>query len=71
MQVASGVPIRAVVDFLGMEGGVNGFRRAGYILDEGGALFRADVNDLADVIFVGDDAAAGMALLPEQDEFAY
>ena len=71
MQVAASVPIRAVVDFLGVEDGMNSFRRAGDILDEGGALFLADVNDFADVIFVGHDAAARVALLAEQDEFAY
>ena len=71
MQVAASVPIRAVVDFLGVEDGMNSFRRTSDILDESGAFFLADVNDLADVIFVGYDTAARVALLPEQDELAY
>ena len=68
VQVAAGIAVSAVVDLVGVESSVDGFGGAIHIGKEGIAVFVADVDDLADVIFVGHDAAAGMALLFEQEQ---
>ena len=46
-------------------------RSAGDVFHERRTLLGADIDNLADGISVGDDAASGMALLPEQDQCAH
>lgn len=53
-----------------MEGGVNRPRRARHVRHERVALLVGEVDDLADVILVRDDAAAGVALLLEENQRA-
>ena len=64
--MVAGIAVSAVVHLLGGEGGVDGLGGAVHVGKEGVAVFIADVDDLADVILVSHDAAAGVALLLEQ-----
>ena len=68
VQVAAGVAVGAIVDLLGRKGGVDGLGGAVHIGKVGVALLVGDVHDLADVILIGHDAAARMALLLEEDQ---
>ena len=69
--MAAGVSVGAVIELLGVENRVDRLRSAGYVFQEGRALLDADIDDLADVIFVGDDAASGVTLLAEEDQLAH
>ena len=68
VEMAAGIAVCAVVDLVGMEGRVDGLGTAVNIGELGVALLIGEVDKLADVILVGHDAAAGMALLPEEDQ---
>ena len=71
VQVAARVAVGAVVELLGVEGRVDGLGGAVHVGKERVALRLRDVGDLAHMVLVGHDAAAGMALLLEEDELAH
>ena len=68
VQVAAAVAVGAVVDLVGMEGLVDGAGSLSHIGEEGVALLVGDVHQLGNMILVGHDDTAGMALLLEQDQ---
>ena len=70
VQVAARVAIRAIVELIRVEGGMNRLRRARHVCHERVALLVGEVDDLADVILVRDDAASGVALLLEENQRA-
>ena len=70
VQVAARVAIRAVVELIRMKGGVNRLCRARHVRHECVALLVGEVDNLADVILVRDDAAARVALLLEENQRA-
>ena len=49
---------------------MNGFGSSVDIRDEAAALLVGQINDLADIFLVSNDAPSGMALFLEQDELA-
>ena len=70
VQVAAAVAVGAVVDLVGMEGLVQGVGSLVHVGEVGVAILVGDVDHLRNVILVGHDDTAGMALLLEQDELA-
>ena len=68
VQMAAAVAVSAVVDLVGGESLVDGVCCGGNVLEEQSALFGGDVDQLGDMILVGHDDTAGMALLLEQDQ---
>ena len=70
VQVAAAVAVGAVVDLVGREGLVQSVCSLGHVGKVGVALLFADVHQLRNVILVGHDDTAGVALLLEQDELA-
>ena len=71
VQVAAAVSVGAVVDLVGMEGLMDGLGRGGNVLEERRPVLGGNVHQLADMVLVGHDDAAGMALLLEQDQLAH
>ena len=71
VQMTAGIAISAVIDLVGVKGGVDGLGSAVDVSEESVAVFIADVHDFTDVILVSHDAAAGMALLLEQVQRAH
>ena len=69
--MAAGVSVGTVVELLGMEGCVDRLRSAGYVFNKSRTFFGADIDDLADMISVGDNAAPWMALLAKENQFAH
>ena len=49
---------------------MDGFRRLGNVGKKGIAFLVAQVRHFTDMVFIGDDAAAGMTLFFEQDQHA-
>ena len=70
VQMAAAIAISAVVHLIRVEGGVDGLRCAGHIGKEGVPVLLADVHQLAHMVLIGHDAAAGVALLLEEDQRA-
>ena len=65
MQMMSRISICTVVYFIRMEGCVNGLRSSCDVGKKGVAFFIAQFRHFADMIFISDEAAAGMALFLE------
>ena len=70
MQVAARIAIRAVVQLVRVESRMNRLCRAIHIGHERIALFVGQIDNLAHVVFIRDNAAAGMALLFEENQRA-
>ena len=68
VQVREFVGVGAVVDFGRIERGLHGLSRAGDILHEQVSLGVRELEELVDVVAVGDDAAAAISLLLEKVE---
>ena len=71
VEVAAGVPVGAVVDLVRLEGLVQRPCGAHHICQKGVALFVGDIYDLADMILISHNAAAGVALLLKEDQIAH
>lgn len=71
VQMAACIAISAVVHLAGSKGLVQSLGGLVHIGKKGVAFFFADVYDLADVILVGHDHPAGLALLLKKDQAAY
>lgn len=71
VQMAAGIAISAVVHLAGSKGLVQSLGGLVHIGKKGVAFFFADIYDLADVILVGHDHPAGLALLLKKDQAAY
>ena len=71
MQMTAGITVGTVIDFVGVEGFVKGGCCLADICHEQVTLLLTDVDDLADVILVSYDHAAGLGLLLEQNELAH
>ena len=68
MQVTAAVTVGTVIDFIRMEGLVDRIGCSGDIFKEHGAFFCADIHQLTDVILIGNNDTAGMALLFKQNQ---
>ena len=71
VQVAAGVSVSAVIKLLRMESCVNRLCSAGYVFHESRTFLCTYIDDLADVIFVSNNAAPWMALLAEKNQLAH
>ena len=70
VHVAAGVAIGPVVDFVGVEGGVEGLGHPIHVGKEGAALRVGELRHVTGVLLIGHDAAAGVALLLEKHQHA-
>ena len=62
--------LQIILDLVGIKGPVQGVGGLVHVGEVGVAVRVGDVDHLGDVVLVGHDDAAGMALLLEQDELA-
>ena len=71
MQVASGITISTIVDFVGVERLVERIGCLAHISHKEIPLLFADVDDFTDMIFVGHNNAAGLGLFLKEDQLAH